>query len=267
MNDEKPHRCYIEGSSAVCIEQDGHLWVKEYADGNQREGRTYRVGYCPQCGKPSSPLEFRLSKEAMESIFRMEEERKNANFEMLKSLKDIRVPIPDPEEGKSLEEKLEKVLDRESKEIHEEIRKYACMMLNSIINDMSMPTTHMGFLHSRSHVGMMLSLVLERIMSLREWIPDLPFFKFDPDWEVKVVPNFAGSVARFFVKKDSHEASIYLDCYDCLGCMFAPYWEVYCMERGTTYRYMLGDEEGLMKRIRWIMNANLEEKDYEESDA
>lgn len=44
------HQCYIDGSSAACFEEEGELWVKEYADGNQREGRTYKVNFCPQCG-------------------------------------------------------------------------------------------------------------------------------------------------------------------------------------------------------------------------
>lgn len=44
------HQCRIDGSSTVCIEVDGKLWVKEYADGLQREGRTYAVSFCPECG-------------------------------------------------------------------------------------------------------------------------------------------------------------------------------------------------------------------------
>jgi len=52
---DRRHRCYIDGSSAGCFEVNGELWVKEYSDGNQREGRTYKVNFCPQCGyrKPS----------------------------------------------------------------------------------------------------------------------------------------------------------------------------------------------------------------------
>ena len=48
------HRCKIEQSSCVCFEHDGELWVKEYNDGIQSEGRTYRVNYCPQCGQMSN---------------------------------------------------------------------------------------------------------------------------------------------------------------------------------------------------------------------
>jgi len=44
------HRCQIEGSSTACFEHKNELWVKEYADGYQQEGRTYRVNFCPECG-------------------------------------------------------------------------------------------------------------------------------------------------------------------------------------------------------------------------
>lgn len=44
------HKCRIDGSSAACFEVNGELWVKEYADGLQSEGRTYPVKFCPECG-------------------------------------------------------------------------------------------------------------------------------------------------------------------------------------------------------------------------
>lgn len=52
------HRCYIDGSSAACFEESGELWVKEYADGNQREGRTYKVNFCPECGYRKPPIHY-----------------------------------------------------------------------------------------------------------------------------------------------------------------------------------------------------------------
>ncbi len=44
------HECFITGSSAICIERNDELWVKEYQSASQREGRTYRVNFCPECG-------------------------------------------------------------------------------------------------------------------------------------------------------------------------------------------------------------------------
>lgn len=44
------HQCRFEDSNTVCFEINNELWVKEYADGRQREGRTYKVNFCPECG-------------------------------------------------------------------------------------------------------------------------------------------------------------------------------------------------------------------------
>jgi hypothetical protein len=44
------HECRIENSSAVCYEVNNELWVKEYADSGNKEGRTYQVKFCPECG-------------------------------------------------------------------------------------------------------------------------------------------------------------------------------------------------------------------------
>lgn len=52
------HRCQIDGSSAACFEIEGELWVKEYDDGHQREGRTYKVNFCPQCGYRKPPIHY-----------------------------------------------------------------------------------------------------------------------------------------------------------------------------------------------------------------
>ena len=44
------HKCQIDGSNAACFDVNGELWVKEYSYGNEREGRTYKVNFCPKCG-------------------------------------------------------------------------------------------------------------------------------------------------------------------------------------------------------------------------
>ena len=56
----------------------------------------------------------------------------------------------------------------------------------------------------------------------------IPFIKTQPGWEIKVIPPFGGAVARFLVRNESGKsASVYLDCFDRLGCYGEPYWEVY----------------------------------------
>lgn len=62
----------------------------------------------------------------------------------------------------------------------------------------------------------------------RELIPTIPYIKFPATWEVKIVPPFGGAVARFMVKlPDGVTKSVYLDCFDRLGFVGHPYWEVY----------------------------------------
>lgn len=47
----KPHSCNFHAFSCACFERDnGEMWVKEYSNTKQKEGRTYQVNFCPWCG-------------------------------------------------------------------------------------------------------------------------------------------------------------------------------------------------------------------------
>lgn len=47
----QPHSCNRHTASCACFERaDGELWIKEYSNSTQLEGRTYQVNYCPWCG-------------------------------------------------------------------------------------------------------------------------------------------------------------------------------------------------------------------------
>jgi len=70
-------------------------------------------------------------------------------------------------------------------------------------------------------------LSYEKLMEHDKWIKEIPFFKVPEFCELKVIPPFGGAVARFLVKKGELQVSVYLDCYDNLGCCGKPYWEVY----------------------------------------
>ena len=90
---------------------------------------------------------------------------------------------------------------------------------------------------------------VERIMEYHKWIREIPFIKFDSDWEVKVIPPFSGAVARFQIQKGDSFVSIYLDCYDKLGLFGEPYWEIY-PHSGDVYRCKMNNTEELLKAIR-----------------
>ena len=88
-----------------------------------------------------------------------------------------------------------------------------------------------------------------QIMEHSKWQKEIPYIQFPADWQVQISPPFAGAVVRFRVKKDKAEVSIYLDCYDRLGCYGEPYWEVYPHE-GDVYRCDMSDTESLLNAIK-----------------
>lgn len=73
----------------------------------------------------------------------------------------------------------------------------------------------------------------KRISLEKEWEWDtlpaiMPWIKFPPDWEIKMMPPFGGADVRFWVKLPSGNIkSIYFDSHDTLGIVGEPYWEVY----------------------------------------
>ena len=60
----KVHYCNLRSANTVCFERgEGELWVKEYANGSLKEGRTFRVNFCPWCGigsKNAMALDFHM---------------------------------------------------------------------------------------------------------------------------------------------------------------------------------------------------------------
>ena len=69
----------------------------------------------------------------------------------------------------------------------------------------------------------------EQAMEMDKWNNEIPFIQFPSNWQVKIIAPFAGAVVRFRVKKvdSDKEISVYLDCYDRLGYVGEPYWEIY----------------------------------------
>ncbi len=88
----------------------------------------------------------------------------------------------------------------------------------------------------------------EEMMEHMKWVQEIPYISFPSDWEIAIMPPFLGAVVRFRVKKGDAEISIYLDCYDNLGCYGSPYWEVYPYEEDV-FRCDMLDTESLLKAI------------------
>lgn len=88
----------------------------------------------------------------------------------------------------------------------------------------------------------------------RGWCDKIPFIPFKPGWLVKVIPPFAGAVARFLVSTDGKNyVSVYLDCYSQLGTWDSPYWEVYPYD-GDTFRCNMNEVGRLVDAIDCSLN-------------
>jgi len=70
---------------------------------------------------------------------------------------------------------------------------------------------------------------VERSQNWREWAFKIPFIQLKENWVISIIPPFCGAVARFRVRNNDNgkTCSVYLDCFDELGCVGQPYWEVY----------------------------------------
>ena len=96
----------------------------------------------------------------------------------------------------------------------------------------------------------------EEQMEHRKWDKEIPYINFPSDWFVKIIPPFAGAVVRFRVKKGNIDVSVYLDCYDRLGSVGSPYWEVY-PHFDDTFRCPMNDTESLILAISESLSQQL----------
>ena len=88
-----------------------------------------------------------------------------------------------------------------------------------------------------------------------EWVDKLPWLNFKKEWNVKVIPPFAGAIARFQISLDDGNKtfiSVYFDGFDKLGWVGKPYWEIYPVEsegERETARFLLGQEKEMLNLI------------------
>jgi len=98
-----------------------------------------------------------------------------------------------------------------------------------------------------------------KVESAEKWndiISKVPMLNFKKEWDVKIIPPFAGAVVRFTINKDGVQVcSIYLDWYDRLGICGSPYYELYPFEYDTK-RYSLEETKELIDDINTIWEAS-----------
>ena len=97
-------------------------------------------------------------------------------------------------------------------------------------------------------------MLIEREREYTRWCSEIPHIQFPAAWEVQVIPPYYGAVVRFRVRnKRGKEISVYLDCYDALGCYGSPYWEIFPAADNDIARYPMGDTAGLLKGLKASM--------------
>lgn len=107
---------------------------------------------------------------------------------------------------------------------------------------------------------MVLPFEYDRIMETRKWVDAIPYINFPNNWNIKIIPPFAGASIRFIVRQDKGNVSIYLDCYDRLGYFGSPYWEIYPNEEDDNQRFDILDTENLLKYIQQSLDKQNENK-------
>jgi hypothetical protein len=89
----------------------------------------------------------------------------------------------------------------------------------------------------------------EKLKEFRKWQKEMPYLTFKPHWQVKVIPPFAGAVARFVVKDGESTVSVYFDVDDTLGYVGEPYWEIYPDKEGDNARFLMNETDELIQAI------------------
>jgi hypothetical protein len=111
--------------------------------------------------------------------------------------------------------------------------------------------------------SMQAQALIESKQEWRKWTKEIPFIPVKPDWMFKPLPPFGGAVARFNIGIGEAWVSVYLDCYDKLGWVGEPYWEVYPV-KGDTYRCSMNDVDELSNVIDEALNEQLLDKESNE---
>jgi hypothetical protein len=97
--------------------------------------------------------------------------------------------------------------------------------------------------------------ILRSEMEWMRWVEEIPYLEWPEGWLVKAVPPFSCAVIRYLITRrdiaDGYRVSVYLDCYDMLGAVFSPYWEVYPGANGPhPDRCGMDDVHELMRQIQ-----------------
>ena len=97
----------------------------------------------------------------------------------------------------------------------------------------------------------------------RKWCTEIPHLHFNSDWDVKIIPPFAGALIRFVVSKNNKSVSVYFDGYSRLGYMYdsndkpIPYFEIYPFSDSNDAKiYYIDETDEMLIDIKEILDGN-----------
>lgn len=100
---------------------------------------------------------------------------------------------------------------------------------------------------------------MQKTFEWGKWQQEIPYLQFKPEWEVRAIPPFQGAIIRYNIKYFDKVCSIYLDCYDMLGHMGEPYWELFPDSDGETFRCGMNETDKLITAIEHSLQCTDEE--------
>ena len=105
----------------------------------------------------------------------------------------------------------------------------------------------------------MMESTVAQFKNYDKWMKELPFFHFDKEWDVRILPPFTGAIIRFCIDYKGKRVSVYFDADASLGSMYddndepIPYFEYY--DGNDCHRYLLNESEKMMNDIRAFLNG------------
>lgn len=96
-------------------------------------------------------------------------------------------------------------------------------------------------------------------MEQKPVLTEYPYFRFPSTWEVSIISPYPRAEVRFLVRRrgsKSRGVSVYLDTRDALGSVGQPYWEIYPYCDGGTRRFLLGEEDKMIRSISYALASH-----------
>lgn len=96
-------------------------------------------------------------------------------------------------------------------------------------------------------------------MTSQPVLTEYPYLRFPATWEISITSPHPHAEVRFLVRRRGSNVrgiSVYLDTRDALGSVGQPYWEIYPYCDGGIRRFLLGEEDEMLRAIRYALASH-----------